>query len=230
MRTRHCPGPTKKVVTVAPTTTSQYWNKQNKELKEQSANRTPKPTPKPVWWTPVPSPKPTYAPTEDQCRGAPCDRRNECRSRLGFCGTGIVYCNSASSWVSKCGGANNVIQMITSPNPVASPTETPSSHWEGWASNKDEGVITSDVNNTEDADNVVADGKGEEEQPMAGFNPNAWATDNWQSREITSPNDGEKKDYRWWMMPNSARRQARSWSKTAFLCVSTFLFATLLPG
>lgn len=235
---RPTPRPTKKIVTGAPTTMRQYWAEQNNKLKEQSAPITPRPTPKPVWWTPAPSPKPTYAPTEDQCRGAPCGGRGECRSRLGFCGTGIVYCNSASSWVSKCGGASDVIQTVqtmTSASPVGAPTETPSSLWEAWTGDKDEGLATSDAdyivsaqNNTDDAGNDTDDDEGKKDESMAAVNPDAWATNNWQSREDAEQDAEEKQDYRWWIIPSSATRRAYSWPVTTFLGAVAFVAAMLM--
>lgn len=62
-----------------PTTTEYYWAQQNAQINAQATPTTPQPTEqkvptrKPVWWTPVPTLKPTYSPTQDQCRGAPCD-------------------------------------------------------------------------------------------------------------------------------------------------------------
>ena len=96
-----------------PTTKEEYWAKQNAQINSQAIPTTsaPTPTPKPVVWTPAPTPRKSYAPTEDQCRGVACKYEGECRSRLGFCGTGIVYCNSASSWVPSCPGGGGKIRL-----------------------------------------------------------------------------------------------------------------------
>ena len=135
--------------TIVPTTTQQYWNNQNENMPDNIPGK-PAPTAKPVWWTPPPAPKPTYAPTGDQCRGMPCDYVGECRSKLGFCGEGIVYCNSASSWIPNCGGGGGIIKLdkeeeeeeytttgTKSPNTM--PTRAPHTAWEAWVA-KEENV------------------------------------------------------------------------------------------
>ena len=53
-------------------------------------------------WQQPPSLKPTYKPTGDRCRATPCEDKSKCRSKLGFCGEGIIYCNSESSWEPQC--------------------------------------------------------------------------------------------------------------------------------
>lgn len=115
--------------TSVPTTTQHYWNEQNKN----------RPTSKPVW---TPAPATSEAPSEDQCRGSPCDYVGECRSRLGFCGEGVVYCNSASSWIPECGGGGSLIQFEKEEEPDTSsntiPTASPINAWEQWVSKRDD--------------------------------------------------------------------------------------------
>jgi len=63
-------------------------------------------------WTPdcgtrAPSDRPTAAPTvsydlEEHCEGDPCQEEGECRSFVGYCGQGTLYCNSDSIWVPEC--------------------------------------------------------------------------------------------------------------------------------
>lgn len=176
-----------------------------------------KPTPKPVWWTPEPTPRPTYSPTEDQCRGLPCDYQGECRSRLGFCGEGIVYCNSASSWVPDCGGGGALIQIeeleeeTSSPNTV--PTEAPISSWEAWVENNNNvgnKTIASDANQTgSDAEDTgiadVSSAENEEEgdsSSNSGGDYNLGAWENWGSEGRNNDNGNE--DSRWWIRDNGS--------------------------
>ena len=67
-------------------------------------------------WTPdcgtrAPNDRPTGAPiTEtptilyglENCDGDPCQEEGECRSFVGYCGHGSLYCNSDSIWVPDC--------------------------------------------------------------------------------------------------------------------------------
>ena len=156
--------------TIVPTTVEQYWN----------GKSTNTPTRKPVWWTPEPASKPTYAPTGNQCRGLPCDYEGECRSKLGFCGEGIVYCNSASSWVPSCGGGGGLIQLeeikTNSPNTV--PTASPLSQWEAWVANRDENLDDNAEADEEGSDAATDDSEKEEDEDT-GFDIDAWSS--WSS-------------------------------------------------
>jgi len=226
------PKPTK-APTPLPTSIEQNWNAQNDEINAQgvqSAVPVPltsqTPTKKPVWWTPIPTPKPSLAPTEDRCRGVPCDYKGECRSRLGFCGTGIVYCNSASSWVPDCGGASQMIKLKPTKSPTNGiPTVAPSTNWEAWFAenngNTEDGAVTADVdendssanNTTEDAAASNSTAEAEEEEEEAGEEeeeaeeeeeeengPPPDFTDawanNWDSRTEV---DEQNEDFRWWV-------------------------------
>eukprot|EP00948_MAST-09A_sp_MAST-9A-sp1_P001383 g1383.t1 len=66
--------------------------------KEVSLNAGPGPTPPSP--TP-PGPAPTPSPGSN-CKGQPCVDSSMCRSRWGYCGNGPQFCNSDSSWSSKC--------------------------------------------------------------------------------------------------------------------------------
>mmetsp|Transcript_6416 Transcript_6416/g.10152 ORF Transcript_6416/g.10152 Transcript_6416/m.10152 type:complete len:240 (+) Transcript_6416:212-931(+) len=237
-----------------PTTTRQSWAQQNSELNAQNVPNTqntqkPVPTPKPVWWTPAPSPKPSYSPTEDQCRGVPCDYEGECRSRLGFCGTGIVYCNSASSWVPSCGGGGASIRLdedTTSPNTL--PTAAPSNAWDVWVQSKgdnpDNTIVVSEAdendssqNSNEDAtgkDDTADDSTAEEEEeeeedtPVnSGYNPDhpdAW-TANWDSRADAEETN---EDMRWWAQRISSTTRTHSLLMTPVLCALFFYWFVVI--
>jgi len=67
----------------------------------------------------------------NRCHGRPCNNKQHCRSRWGWCGKGPSYCNSQSQWIpKKCNGADDDA-MTTSPSmtprPAVPPTSTPSS-------------------------------------------------------------------------------------------------------
>jgi len=68
-------------------------------------------------WTPdcgtrSPNDKPSVAPItdtptvlynlEEHCGGDPCQEEGECRSFVGYCGHGTLYCNTDSIWVPEC--------------------------------------------------------------------------------------------------------------------------------
>ena len=62
--------------------------------------------------TPIPTFQPSIAPItpqptfdfdlNTQCNGEPCSDDTWCRSELGFCGSGDLYCNMESIWVPMC--------------------------------------------------------------------------------------------------------------------------------
>lgn len=113
-------------------------------------------------WTPdcptiAPSWRPSPAPTTDQptfvvdlhtqCSGEPCeaDSVDWCRSELGFCGGGSLYCNTDSIWLPEC----TMIHPTNSPNQASNssvitpepgslePTSAPyNSMYDGWSSYK----------------------------------------------------------------------------------------------
>jgi len=76
----------------------------------------------------APTSKPSEAPTtsqptfivdlETQCSGEPCIDNDDtyCRSDLGFCGGGNLYCNTDSVWVPDC----ITLEQTTSPSKVTS--------------------------------------------------------------------------------------------------------------
>ena len=132
--------PTPAPISSEPTTTAQYWDAQNEAMNNNNANVSPPP----ASWTETPA---TYAPTGDHCRGEPCDYKGECRSELGFCGEGIVFCNSKSSWVPNCGGGglkdpllevvDDATSTTTSNNSNGEPTAAPLTLWESWVAERD---------------------------------------------------------------------------------------------
>mmetsp|Transcript_39282 Transcript_39282/g.84714 ORF Transcript_39282/g.84714 Transcript_39282/m.84714 type:complete len:1054 (+) Transcript_39282:120-3281(+) len=241
--------PTKKptpIPTTMPTTAREYWNQQNADLNAKATPQTnnQKPTKKPVWWTPAPSPKPTYSPTKDQCRGLPCDYEGECRSRLGFCGTGIVYCNSASSWKASCGGgAMDMIRLDDESDDGGNggpPTMGPSTLWEAWVegenakndSDNSEDDASGDGDSSdadsEDADSSEdssGDGDSTEEEATTSsslnYDPVGW-TSNWDSREKMK--EMEDEDLRWWVKQPSSSRMRLSSAASIVLLASIMAF------
>ncbi|KAL7552504.1 hypothetical protein ACHAWF_015751 [Thalassiosira exigua] len=217
-----------KAETPYPTTTQQFWTAQNQAEYGQSVPASRGPTKKPVWWTPAPSPKPSDAPTQDQCRGLPCDFEGECRSRLGFCGTGIVYCNSASSWVPSCGGGGGLIQLEETLSPNTVPTESPISAWEAWVAIKDENPDTDDAdaggsgtigggNSEVDADESSEKSEEDDESTYSGFDPDAW--EKWDNKQ----SEKEEQTWSWWT--TSRNSSAMSVPYSLFVSVSwTLLF------
>jgi hypothetical protein len=132
--------PTMHPVSDSPTTKIHYWNEQNKQNSPAPMATESTSTSKPVHalWTASPSFKPTYSPTLDQCRAPSCDNPGECRSGLGFCGTGVVYCNSMSSFKPECiGGVSQLESSSLTPQPTLAnkggpPTISPTTKWQSW--------------------------------------------------------------------------------------------------
>ncbi|KAL7543497.1 hypothetical protein ACHAXR_012787 [Thalassiosira sp. AJA248-18] len=250
------PKPTRKP-TAMPTTKEQHWAEQNEEINSKATpatQRPTQPTPKPVWWTPAPSPKPSYTPTEDQCRGVPCDYEGECRSRLGFCGTGIVYCNSASSWIPACPGGGGLIRLddeetededTASPNTM--PTAAPTSSWQAWVANDaidspedDADIASSDAIETDSSQNINEDTtvenatsedssvEKEDSSEYAGYNPDVWA--NWGSESRAETDPADQGDLRWWTVPSSTTKIG-TWPVTIVSLVMIFMaFTTIEIG
>ena len=84
-------------------------------------------------WQQPPSLKPTFKPTGDRCRATPCEDTNQCRSKLGFCGVGIIYCNSESSWEPECDpnfGTNG------------GPSHAPSTLFDAWLQKQPDITVT----------------------------------------------------------------------------------------
>lgn len=98
-------------------------------------------------WQQPPSLKPTFKPTADRCRATPCDETNQCRSKLGFCGVGIIYCNSESSWEPKC-DANFGVN--------GGPSQSPSTLFDAWLQKQPE-VIAPDVSASDVNSNSMTD-------------------------------------------------------------------------
>ncbi|KAL7521229.1 hypothetical protein ACHAWX_006146 [Stephanocyclus meneghinianus] len=156
--------PTGHPVSNSPTTAVHHWNEQNKNEPPPEADVVP-------LWTNSPTLRPTYSPTMDQCRAPPCDNPGECRSGLGFCGTGIsniipiwnnslpcfgseptypfppctgiIYCNSMSSWKPECIGGVSVMESAPEVTPPPSPANkggppsfSPTTKWDAWVSSK----------------------------------------------------------------------------------------------
>jgi len=213
-----------------PTTIRQGWaeqnavqNDQNGDLQQQQQQIISEtPTHKPVGYVthkPVSTQRPTFPPTEDRCRGLPCDYSGECRSRLGFCGTGIVYCNSKSSWVPSCGGGGAMIQLQDgeegeeedSASPNTEPTVRPTTEWEVWVESQEGSaenatVATSDADNKDEDDDssqrdvsndVSSHGEDKEDSSTtaySGFNPDSWGE--WGDGKGQQASDDQ--DLRWW--------------------------------
>jgi hypothetical protein len=180
--------PTMHPMSLSPTTTLHYWNEQNKhdsDGQNSTINSEPESdsgsTP---LWTAAPSLRPTYSPTEDQCRAPPCDNTSECRSGLGFCGTGIVYCNSMSSWKPECiGGASQlesgprITPQPTFANKGGPPSISPTTKWQGWvqsnyaADTPAPAATELDGNATEAASNNTAESLGLQETSQPSKEP-----------------------------------------------------------
>lgn len=155
--------PTPSPVSSEPTTTEQYWDAQN----------SPAPV---VSWTESPA---TYAPTGDRCRGQPCNLMGECRSEVGFCGEGIVFCNSKSTWVSICGGVGTQIQLEAEEDEVSNgePTAAPLTLWESWVAERD--ATASDAATDEEVDGLYEGNSNETSQDNQTVIPIADSWDNW---------------------------------------------------
>ncbi len=185
------------LVTDNPTTTVQYWAAQNDANNEGAASETST-----VLSTSAPaSAKPSNAPTQDKCRGFPCDYEGECRSSLGFCGTGVGYCNTLSSWVPDCGGGQGMIRKPTA-SPNIGSTSSPSIAWEEWS--KGENGNASDSNGTD----------------SSLSNNNTYGPAVWENWGTTGENaKAKEEDYKWWTSSsNSAMIQHCSFFLTAVLC------------
>ena len=123
-----------------------------------------RPTPKPVesqqestnestsqqqqGWQQPPSPKPTFKPTGDRCRATPCEDKNQCRSKLGFCGTGIIYCNSESSWEPQCDPSFSA---------NGGPSQAPSTLFDAWLQGQPDSTATDSAASNVDDSNSVKD-------------------------------------------------------------------------
>ncbi len=91
--------------------------------------------------TPSPTPQPSLTPTTAQptikydpdvnCAGERCEEGDGswCRSLVGFCGSGTLYCSTDSIWVPSCDGAKKKNDSTTIATPTTlyrDPTTTPS--------------------------------------------------------------------------------------------------------
>ena len=182
--------PTPHPISSSPTTKEQFWSDTNDEMHGEGAVAT---TPPASMWTESPTPKASYAPTEDQCRGLPCDYKGECRSDLGFCGEGILYCDSKSSWVPTCGGGDQLALLekdeIASDNNVV-PTASPLTSWEAWVNTRDENATAA---SDEQADGWY-DGDGNETSQgnetgnviTPGASWDNWAVSEWAPRSSST--------------------------------------------
>lgn len=206
-----------------PTTVEHHWNTLNRK----------QPTDQPVkiWWTPVPTPRPSYSPTEDQCIGIPCDYQGECRSRLGFCGLGIVYCNSVSSWVPSCGGGKGLVhgEPARTASPNTEPTPAPVTAWEAWVmgSKVDTDDATSDA--ALGAELIVEEVEEEatEAKQVGADNTNPWL--NWGGdNEGTSDSGFDDEDMKWWIFDRSSACLCRApislgATLSIFICFATYI-------
>jgi hypothetical protein len=121
---------------------------------------------------------------------------------LGFCGEGIVFCNSKSSWVENCGGGglkDPLLEAVddsastTSNNSNGEPTAAPLTLWESWVAERD-GQTTTGV---EEVDGFYNGGSNE----TAVNNPNiipisndwdnwAMSSDTWKDRNSAREGTG----------------------------------------
>jgi hypothetical protein len=178
--------PTPYPISSAPTTTEEYWAEKNEEMNAESS------TPPANSWTDSPAHKLSYAPTEDQCRGQPCDYKGECRSDLGFCGEGIVYCNSKSSWVPDCGGGGQ-LTLLDKDEASASdkntvPTSSPVSLWEAWVANRDDNATGYEEDDGwyESNGNETSSGNETGEVIVPGASWDNWAVSEWSGRSSST--------------------------------------------
>mmetsp|Transcript_24842 Transcript_24842/g.50905 ORF Transcript_24842/g.50905 Transcript_24842/m.50905 type:complete len:882 (-) Transcript_24842:147-2792(-) len=172
--------------TPGPTPTQYGWSVQN-ENDEVYGSYPPTVTDWSTSWTNPPTPKPSFAPTEDQCRALPCEYQGECRSKLGFCGTGIVYCNSQSSWIPSCDPNVELPVRIektptTAPvgGPTAPPTPAPTTAWDAWVNSKStttddggleaEAALNTTANKTADDESEGESGSSDSENDIGWFN------------------------------------------------------------
>jgi len=181
---------------------------------QQEEGGTTQPTDQQGWQQP-PTVKPTFKPTGDRCRAIPCEVANQCRSKLGFCGVGIIYCNSESSWEPEC-----------DPNYVANvgPTQAPSTLFNSWLQ-KQPDVTASDgsasdvsVNSTSGVDEVDEDKAKEEEQEKEEVT----YTDFDFSGDWGSDSQEKEETQVWWRVTSSASRAE------SFFLLATLPFAFLL--
>lgn len=171
--------PTLHPISSSPSTTEQYWAAQHDEMNGESA------------WTESPTTKLSFGPTGDPCRGQPCDYKGECRSALGFCGEGVVYCNSKSTWEPTCGGGGQLTLLeedeVTSKNNTE-PTASPVTLWEAWVADRDE---NSPVGSDEEYDGWY-EGEGNETGNatsnviIPGAEWDNWAISEWSSRSSST--------------------------------------------
>ena len=166
-------------------------------------------------WQQPPSVKPTFKPTGERCRAEPCEDANQCRSKLGFCGVGIVYCNSESSWEPECDpdyGANG------------GPSQAPSTLFDSWLQ-KQPDVTASDVNSTSvkvPVDEVNED-KVTDETIVEEVEPVKEATYTDFTEVWGSGSQDKKETEAWWRVKSSASR-----AESFLLLLATFPFAALL--
>lgn len=139
--------------------------------------------------------------------GLPCDYQGECRSRLGFCGLGIVYCNSASSWVPSCGGGMGLVhgEPVRTASPNAEPTPAPITAWEAWVvgSKADTDDATSDA--ALGAELIVEEVEDEvtEAKQVGADDTNPWL--NWSGNGEGSSDSGfDDEDMKWWIFDRSS--------------------------
>ena len=98
--------------------------------------------------TPSPVSSPSASPTtasptfihdpDINCAGEPCDEGDGswCRSEIGYCGSGPLYCNSDSVWVPECNGVATATPTAAVPIFKALvPTESPTASHEPTVSN-----------------------------------------------------------------------------------------------
>ena len=166
-------------------------------------------------WQQPPSVKPTFKPTGERCRAEPCEDANQCRSKLGFCGVGIVYCNSESSCEPECDpdyGANG------------GPSQAPSTLFDSWLQ-KQPDVTASDVNSTSvkvPVDEVNED-KVTDETIVEEVEPVKEATYTDFTEVWGSGSQDKKETEAWWRVKSSASR-----AESFLLLLATFPFAALL--
>ena len=107
-------------------------------------------------------------------------------TELGFCGEGIVFCNSKSSWVPNCGGGglkdpllevvDDATSTTTSNNSNGEPTAAPLTLWESWVAERD-GQTTTGIEEVDGFYNVGSSNETAVDNPNIIPISNDW--DNW---------------------------------------------------
>jgi len=61
---------------------------------------------------------------DNTCSGSPCGDATHCRSKWGWCGSGVQYCNTKSTWTATGCGVDRLTSTSTSPTPSTTLSRT----------------------------------------------------------------------------------------------------------